>query len=157
MSINCSLYCLNNNPEESLNIAREIIKSGQIEVHGEEGNWLAFRYQLDKATLIVDRMNKEKSDVGYLELIDNTQSFVSSIDAKNLRMQSELINHIKNTVQILAFELDIEGVTFDEISEEILFSIAAKANAVIFTGNEFLNVKGGLVLDVEGTSEEAII
>ena len=157
MSINCSLYCLKNNPLESLEVARAIIKSGNIDVHGDEDNWLAFRYQQDKTTLIVDRMNKDKADVGFVELIENTQSFISSIETQNTLVQSELIKHINNTTQVLAFELDIEDVTFDETSEEILFSIAAKANAIIFTGNEFLNIEGGLIFDVEGTSEEAIV
>ena len=157
MSINCSLYCLKNSPLEVLEMARAIVKSDKIDVHGDEDNWLAFRYQQDKTTLIVDRMNKDKVDVGFAELIENTKSFVSSIDTKNTQVQSELIKHINKSTQVLAFELDIEDVTFDEISEEILFSIAAKANAVIFTGNEFLNIKGGLIFDVEGTSEEAII
>ncbi len=156
MSINCSLYCLNNNPVEVLDVVRSIAKSEQIEVHGDDDNWLAFRFQQDRITLIVDRMNKHKADVGFSELIENTESFVSSIETKNTQVQSELVNHVNKSIQVLAFELDIEDVTFDQVNEEILFSIAEKTKAVVFTGNEFINREGGLIFDVEGNSEEGI-
>lgn len=157
MSQNCSLYCLDNNPEKVLDSVRTLVKHHQLEIEGDETDWKAFRYQSSKVTMIINRLQGTSAGDSFSELVENTYSFVNSIESSNQGNKTELLQHINASIQILAVEVDTEETDcFDEDCEDILFTIAENLNGVLFTGNEFLNIKGGLVLDVEGHSDEGV-
>jgi|GEM_PF-4970040 len=159
MPQNCTLYCLADNPEQLIKQVTQLAQDQQFDIEGEENSWLAFRYLSEQTCMITNRMTKEDGDESFLKLTANTVSFICAIehDTKNTQAeenQADLIKHINQSTQVLAVEVDND---FDEISEEILFSIAKISQGIIFTGNEFLNDEGGLILDIDGHSDEGLV
>ena len=77
-------------------------------------------------------------------------AFVKKIKTTHLENQDKLVNSLSTCGQLLA--ITVEPV-FDEISEEVVYSILQAAEGVLFTGNDFLNEEGGLIMDIDGHSE----
>ena len=158
MPLNCSLYCLINNPESVIGVVRGMTEPHQLDVDGIDNDWLAFRVHSGLATMVVKRLYATNRDESFTQLITNTQSFVGAIASKHVSVQAELIEHLSRVTQILAFEVDCKhGDRFDEKSEDILFEIVNTSKGIILTDNEFFNAEGGLILDVAGESDEGII
>ncbi len=154
MNQSCSLYCISNNPEQILITAKSVAREEKIEVEGSANDWKAFRFQSEETTMIVRLLQNVNENSEGIELVKNTKSFINTIETENKINQNELLDVISKTTQVLIIEID---AGLDEIGEDILFAMAKVASGIIYTGNEFLNIEGGLILDVEGNSDEGTL
>ncbi len=153
MTQNCTLFCSAETAEQLLKIAVEAAQSNNLEVEGDKQNWLAFRFKNAEMSMIVKRLQKE-SDEQFAGIQEAILSFVKEIDTKHQENQSNLVNLLAKCTQL--FPITVEPI-FDETSEDIVFEMMEAGQGVLFTGNEFLNFEGGLVLDIEGSSEEGTL
>lgn len=152
MSLNCSVFCVKNEPETLL----EKIKSGEgysYSVVGAENAWISIEIKTGESSMVVTRLDSDTAVGEFDDLVDSTLLFAESTNAQSKANQQQLVDALNGCTQILGITVEPD---FDEICEDLLFSLVDQAHGVVFTGNLFLNVEGGLVLDMEGNSEEGL-
>ncbi len=152
MPLNCSVFCIKNNPAEII----ANIKSGteySFNINEEENTWISIEIKTSDATMIITRLDSDTAVGEFDDLVDSTLLLAESIDCDHSENKAELLHALHGCTQILGITIEPD---FDEICEELLFSLVDICQGVVFTGNLFLNVQGGLVLDIEGNSEEGL-
>jgi hypothetical protein len=153
MAQNCTLYCTTGSAEKFIRLANDV-SGRRVKADDEKQTWQQMVYQFKDCKMTINRMDSDDADNKLAELKKATQSFVQSINTESKDNQIALANAIGQTQQVLAVTVEPE---FDELSEDIVFSLLEAGEGVLFTGNEFLNIQGGLVLDIEGNSEEGLL
>lgn len=152
MSLNCSVFCIKNDPAAVLNR----LKNGEdysFSIIGSEDAWLSIEIKTSEATMIISRLDSDTAVGEFDDLVGSTLLFAESAQSNNQANQSQLVDALNSCTQILGVTVDPD---FDEVCEDLLFSLVDLTQGVVFTGNLFLNVEGGLVLDMEGNSEEGL-
>jgi len=149
MKQNCTIFCTIGTAEKFLKIANDI-SGRRITKEGDKHNWSSLVYEQEETKMTINRMDKTAADNAFIKIIEATQSFVKGIKTSVRTNQDELINTLSTSGQLLA--ITVEPV-FDEISEDIVYSILQASEGVLFTGNDFLNEEGGLILNLDGNSD----
>jgi len=153
MAVNCTIYSLVTDVGRILDTAKVIVGENNLSVMGAPKAWEYFEYRSDEVSLVVNRMWKTAAGSDFSDLVNSTYSFVKAISSEDEGRQNALLELLASSEQVFGIVVEPE---FDEAAEEVVFMLARCGGGVIFTGNEFLNVEGGLVLDIEGNSEEGI-
>ena len=153
MTQNCTIYSLSESAIDLVDSIKKIAPKETLTINGGNDNWSTVEYTSNEASMIVNRMVSVTLDDEFTTLVTSTHGFVQQITSKNTETQNELLNVIQSSKQILGIAADPQ---FDECAEDIVFALVGCGKSVIFTGNTFLNSEGGLILDVEGNSEEGV-
>lgn len=152
MKQNCTLFCTKGSAEKIQKLANDI-SGRRVKIDGEKQTWSNLVYQFKQTKMTMVRMQEDKDDDSFSKLLDATITFVNKIKTEQLENQASLVTALSNCTLVLAVTVEPE---FDEISEDIVYSLLEVGAGVLFTGDSFLNAEGGLVLDTEGKSEEGV-
>ncbi|MCG8669393.1 MAG: hypothetical protein MI867_08250 [Pseudomonadales bacterium] len=152
MSLNCSVFCVKNDPAVVLEKVKSL-SNVEVSIVGEESSWLSVEVATGEATMVITRLDSDTAVGEFDDLVDSTLLFAESAPSQNDDNKEQLIEALNGCTQILGVTVDPD---FDETCEDLLFALVDSAHGVVFTGNLFLNVQGGLVLDMEGNSEEGL-
>jgi hypothetical protein len=151
--MNCTIYANTATPEHLINVITAIVdvESLSMELDGE--NWSAIQHQSESVNFLVRRLNRASTGEQFSNLILTTYQYIENIQSDAVTNKSQLLEKIAGSTVILSIVAEPE---FTETAEDLVFELAKAANGIVFTGDAFFNDEGGLVLDIEGTSEESI-
>ena len=149
MKQKCTIFCTTGTADNFLKIANEI-SARKISKEGDNHDWSSLVYRMEDTRMTINRMDKSAPDNGLAQVIEATQTLVKKIKTDHSENQNALVDSLSKCEQLLA--VTVEPV-FDVISEEIVYSILEASDGVLFTGHDFLDQEGCLILDMDGIVE----
>jgi hypothetical protein len=151
--MNCTIYANTPTPEHLINVITAIVDTETLSMELDGDNWSAIQHQTESVNVLIRRLNRSSTSEQFSDLIVTTYRYIEQIQTQSTLNKSQLLEKISGSTLILSIVAEPE---FTESAEDIVFELAKAANGIVFTGDAFFNFEGGLVLDIEGTSEESI-
>jgi hypothetical protein len=153
MKMNCTIYANTPNPEHLINVITAIVDINTLSMELDGDNWAAIQHHSESVDVLIRRLNRATASEQFSDLIVTTYRYIEQINSTSIENKSQLLEKISSSTLILSIVAEPE---FTETAEDIVFELAKAATGIVFTGDAFFNHLGGLILDVEGTSEESI-
>ena len=105
MSLNCSVFCIKNDPVAVFNR----LKNGDdysFTLVGSDDAWLSIEVKTSDATMIISRLDSDTAVGEFDDLVESTLLFAESAPCNNQTNQTQLLDALNRCTQILGVTVD---------------------------------------------------
>jgi hypothetical protein len=153
MRQNCTILCPSDEPLQVVTFLRDLIEDGAvIHVTGKESDWSKIEVRSSAASLTLNRLIRQRPGDPFSKMVLGMHNYVDQVKTSARPVKKDVLDRVANMGLAIGVVAEPEFVE-DARHLDCIFGITAALNAIIWTGDGFINSEGKMLLDGAGNCE----